>query len=158
MATQNDNVMQDSAAQPSVRDTIGRKAEELRDQALGKAQDYAEMGKEKATGALDSMARLLDNTAGSIDESLGDTVGGYVHRAADAINEFADSLRDKDVEELLSEARDMVKRHPAIAIGAAAAAGFLIARVLRSGGSEELEAEAGLDPAAPDAGDIDIAR
>lgn len=158
MATQNDSLTDDVKTQPTVRETIGRKAEELRDQALEKAQDYATVGKEKATGALDSVARLLDSTAGQLDDNVGADVGNYVHRAADALNDFAESLRNKDVEELLSDARDVVKKHPAIAIGAAAAVGFLLARVVKSGRQDEMAAETGSTPeAAPSARDIDVA-
>lgn len=158
MATQNDSMTDGREAPAGVRETIGRKAEELREQALGKAQDYAAMGKDKATGALDNVARVLDETAGTLDDSLGADVGRYVHRAADAINDFAESLRNKEVDDLIADARDAVKRHPAIAIGAAAAVGFLLARVIKSSaGENEMDVQVNLDPAAPpSANDIDV--
>ncbi len=46
---------------------------------------------------------------------------------------FADTLRAKDVDELVAEARDFVKKSPAVAIGAAAAVGFVLARMVKSG-------------------------
>lgn len=145
------------AAPASVRETLTRKAEDLRDQALGKAQEYASMGKEKATGALDSMAKIVGETAGTLDDKLGVNVGGYVQKAADAINDFAETLRGKDVEDLIDDARDAVKRHPAIAIGAAAAVGFLLARVMKSSASDAPDVETSLDTAAPpSANDINV--
>ena len=144
------NAAQASSA-GTVRETISRKAGDLREQALGKAQEYASRGKDKATGALDSVAKLVGETAGTLDDRLGVDVGGYVHKAADAISEFAENLRSKDVDDLIESARDAVKRHPAIAIGAAAAVGFLLARVAKSAGADTGGNAA---PRAPSANDI----
>lgn len=122
-----------------VRDTVKAKfaeqKEALRGQARTKARDYAEQGKGKATETLEGISRFFDETAASVDKELGPDIGDYVHRAADAVAGFTDSLKDKDVDELLNDAREAVRRNPALAIGAAAAVGFVLVRLLKSAGS-----------------------
>ncbi len=76
MATQEDSMTEPKMDTESMRETISRKAEELRDQAVGKAQEYAGKGKDKASGALENVARFFDDTAGSLDDRLGSEIGG----------------------------------------------------------------------------------
>lgn len=121
-----------------LRDKASAKAADLKGQASDKAREYADQGKERAAAGLDSVARMISDSASQIDDKLGAAYGDYARKAGDAVAEFSASLRDKDVEELLDDARDLVRRSPAIAIGAAAAAGFVIARIVKAG-SEALE-------------------
>lgn len=110
--------------------------DELRGQASDKARDLAQAGKERATSALDSLVQTVEDAAAEIDEKLGSQYGDYARRAAEGIGNFSDSFRDKDVDELFNDARELVKRSPAVAIGAAAALGFVVARLARSSVSE----------------------
>lgn len=121
----------------SVKDKLAKHGGELRGQAEAKAREYAEQGKEKATGALDGVSRFFDDTANTLDDQLGAGLGDYVHRAADAVAGFTETLKQKDVEELLTDARDAVRRNPALAIGAAAAVGFVLVRLIKSAASAE---------------------
>lgn len=125
-----------------IREKAQAKADEFRAQATDKARDFAEQGKSRASDALGEIARLLGENATQIDDKVGSQYGDYARRAADYVAGTADTLRDKDVDDLIEDARDLVRRSPGIAIGAAATAGFLIARIIKSG-SEALEANAG---------------
>ena len=109
------------------------RASEWSAQAVDHARDYAEQGKEKASGALGSVARLIDDNAAQIDDRLGAHYGDYARRASAFVSDAADNLREKDVEELLDDAREFVRRSPRIAMAAAAATGFLAARVVKAG-------------------------
>jgi ElaB/YqjD/DUF883 family membrane-anchored ribosome-binding protein len=131
-----------------LRDKASAKAADIKGQAGDKAREYAEEGKARASAGLDSVARMIGDSANTIDEKLGAAYGDYARKAGDAVADFSASLREKEVEELLEDARDLVRRSPAIAIGAAAAAGFVIARIVKAG-SEALDATA--KAAEPDA-------
>lgn len=106
--------------------------EELRGQAGDKARDLAQAGKDRATDALDSLVQTVEDAAAEIDDKLGSQYGDYARRAADYIGNFSDSFRDKDVDDLFNDARELVKKSPAVAIGAAAAVGFVVARLARA--------------------------
>jgi ElaB/YqjD/DUF883 family membrane-anchored ribosome-binding protein len=98
-----------------------------------KAKAAAEDGKTRAGGALDELATMLRDAAGSVDEKVGDQYGQYARSAADAVANFSQSLQSKQVDDLIDEAREFVKKSPAIAIGTAAAIGFVLARVIKAG-------------------------
>lgn len=106
--------------------------DELRGQANDRARELAQTGKDRATSALDSLVQTVEDAASEIDEKLGSQYGDYARRAAEHIGGFTDSFRDKDIDDLFNDARDFVKKSPAVAIGAAAALGFVVARLARS--------------------------
>lgn len=149
-----------SGLRSAVKDKLAQQGGELRDQAQAKAREYAEQGRNKATEKLDGVSRFFDDTARALDDQLGPELGGYVHRAADALASFTETLKQKDVNELMDDAREAVRRNPAIAIGAAAAVGFVLMRLIKSAAPQEGEATQSRSPAArnkPGAGDIDVA-
>lgn len=108
-------------------------ASKLFGQAGDKARSFADTGKERATGALDEFSTLMRDAATSVDEKLGEQYGAYARSAADQISGFAESLRGKQVDDLLDDAREFVKKSPAVAVGVAAGVGFVLARLLKSG-------------------------
>lgn len=118
---------------PGIADTIKDEAGKLGGQAADKARGFAAEGKDRASGALDEFAKMMSDAAGTVDEKLGDQYGHYARSAAGAVSGFAETLRNKEVDDLLDDARDFVKKSPVMAIGAAAAIGFVLARIIKSG-------------------------
>jgi len=108
------------------------RVDELRGQATDRARELAQTGKDRAASTLDSLVQTVEDAASEIDEKLGSQYGDYARRAAEHIGSFTDSFRDKDIDSLFNDARDFVKKSPAVAIGAAAALGFVVARLARS--------------------------
>lgn len=108
-------------------------ASKLGSQAAERARAFAGEGKERATGALDELARLMQNAAADVDTKLGAEYGRYARSAADGIQGFAESLRGKEVDDLIADAGALVRKSPAIAVGTAAAVGFVLARLIKSG-------------------------
>jgi hypothetical protein len=125
---------------------IKEKSAALRDQASGKAREYAVDGKIRAADALGEFSQAVTESALTIDEKLGVEYGDYARRAADAVSGFADTLRNKDVDELLDDARAIVRKSPVIAIGTAAAVGFALVRLVKAGMAEGQEGRAGKAP------------
>jgi ElaB/YqjD/DUF883 family membrane-anchored ribosome-binding protein len=108
-------------------------ASKLGTQAAEQARTFAGQGKDRATTALDDVARMFQNAADDVDAKIGAEYGKYARSAADTITGFADSLRGKEVDELLDQAGELVRKSPAIAVGTAAAVGFVLARLIKSG-------------------------
>jgi ElaB/YqjD/DUF883 family membrane-anchored ribosome-binding protein len=108
-------------------------ADSLKQQASSRVRDLAEDGKSRATGALDDLSRVVAEAADSIDERLGAQYGAYARQAADAVSGFAETVRGKDVDELYDDVRSVVRKSPAVAIGLAAAVGFALVRLVKSG-------------------------
>ena len=100
------------------------------------ASRAAEMGR-KAAAAIDdrreSLARGIDSAASTLHEKAESLPGGgrissAAHSTAEAMEKTADYLRDQDLEAMLSDVRDVVKKHPGATLLTAAAVGFLLAR------------------------------
>ncbi len=105
----------------------------FKSQASDSVKDTASKGKAKASEAMSGISGKIRETAETIDESLGEKYGGFARNAADSIDEFADTLDKKDVDDIVEDTRNFVRKSPALAIGAAAAVGFLLTRLIRAG-------------------------
>ena len=112
-----------------VRDQVSS----LRGQAGDKLRTMADDGKGRATTLLDDIAGIIEDAAQSIDERLGGDYGDYAHRASTAVSGFAGRVRDRSVDDIIDDTRDIVRRSPAVAVAAAAVVGFALMRVVRTG-------------------------
>ena len=110
--------------------------EEIKSQAAKMARETAATAKTKTSTAIDGLAKLISETAQTVDSKLGPQYGDYARQAANAVAGAAKTLDEKDVDQLLTEARDFVRKSPAVAIGAAAVAGYVLMRLAR-GSSDE---------------------
>lgn len=112
-----------------VRDQVSN----LRDQATGKAREFAEGGKDRTTQLLDDLSEIIHDAARSIDDRLGDQYGEYAHKAGDAVAGLAGNLREKSLEDLVEGTRSIVCKSPAVTVGTAALLGFVLVRLVKSG-------------------------
>jgi hypothetical protein len=128
-----DHVADEAAAgTPASNSRIADEIGKLRGQASEKAFAFASQGKDRASNALEELAKVVNDAAATVDDKVGSDYGDYARRAADAVSGAAASLRDKDVEALYEDARAFVSKSPAVAIGAAIVIGFAVARLARS--------------------------
>lgn len=107
------------------------KGDDWASEAKTKAGELAVEGKARASDALNSLGRVVDENAGVIDEKLGPKYGDYARSASKSLQNTAAKLDQKSVEELGEDARELVRKSPAAAVGLAALAGFLLARLFR---------------------------
>lgn len=105
----------------------------LRGQATDRARGFADDGKARATSLLDDLGEVIDEAAQAVDRKFGADYADYAHRASGAVSGFADSIRAKTVEDLIDDTRNFVRKSPAVAIGIAAVAGFLLVRLIKTG-------------------------
>ena len=105
----------------------------FKDQAGGKARDAANRGKDRAAEAMGGIGTIIRESAETIDDKVGKQYGDYARTAADTVDGFADKVDGQDIDALVEDARQFIRKSPAVAIGAAAAIGFVLARVIRSG-------------------------
>lgn len=117
-----------SAAQ-SLKDGASKLAREATD----RARDYVAEGKNRAGSALDEMSKLMGDAATTVDDKLGAQYGQYARSAAEGIASFSESLKGKEIEDLMADAQGFVRKSPAVAIGIAAALGFVVARLVKAG-------------------------
>ncbi|HTM95591.1 MAG TPA: hypothetical protein VL100_07225 [Croceibacterium sp.] len=97
-----------------------------------KSKELAVEGKARASDALAQLGKAVSDNAGQIDERFGTQYGDYARSASRSMQETAARLDAKSLDELGDEAREFVRKSPGLAIGIAAVAGYMIARVFRS--------------------------
>ena len=120
----------------NVKSKVKSGIDDFKAQATDSVRAAATKGKDRATEAVDSISKLIRDSAGTIDDNVGQQYGDYARSAADMVEDFAGKMDAKDVDALAEDARLFVRKSPAIAIGAAAAIGFVLARLVRSGGKD----------------------
>ena len=76
-----------------------------------------------------SAAAGLDTVASNMHHG-GDRVASAAHGAADAVSHGAGYLRDNDVQTMMGDRVDVIRRNPGPALLGAAAFGFLLGRAL----------------------------
>lgn len=118
-----------AGAKQALRDNVAKG----REQATDKARVYAEDGKAKATDALGQLSQMLNDAASQVDEKLGAQYGQYARAAADRVQGFSSVIDEKSVDDLIADARELVRKSPAVAVGVAAGVGFVVARLLTAG-------------------------
>lgn len=101
------------------------------------ARDAASTGKDKASSTLSDVSAMVEDVASTLDAKVGAQYGDYARKAADAVSGLAETLKSKEIDDLLADARNFVRQRPAVAIGAAAALGFVLTRIVRAGDDKE---------------------
>lgn len=124
------------------REQMGARGEEflgearaMGDQARERATELAYEGKARASSALASLGQIVEDNATTIDEKLGAKYGDYARQAARTMNETAAKIEAKELAELGEDAKEFVRKSPGLAIGLAAAAGFLVSRLFKKSDS-----------------------
>jgi ElaB/YqjD/DUF883 family membrane-anchored ribosome-binding protein len=111
-------------------------AKDLAGQAKVRASDLAVEGKAKTSDAIASLGQIVADNAGTIDEKLGAKYGDYARTAARTMQETAAKIEAKDINELGDDAKQFVRKSPAMALGIAAVFGFLVSRLFKGGSNE----------------------
>jgi hypothetical protein len=101
------------------------------EQAKDRASELALEGKAKTTEALKGLSKLVNENAPALDEKLGLKYGDYARSAARSMDSAADRLEAKDLAELGEDAKEFVRKSPGLAVGMAAVAGFMLARLFK---------------------------
>ena len=116
-----------------IADRIRDGREQLATQAGHKARGLVSQGLERTAETLANVSKMVGDTADGIEERLGPEYGDYARRAAGAIENVANTIAEKDPDELLEDTRNFVRNSPGIALAGAAVVGFVVARLIKSG-------------------------
>lgn len=121
-------------AAEQVRET----ARDLTGQAKQKARAKGEEQKARATDEIQMLATALHEAGSKLDrEDMAS--GGFIHAAAERLDDLSTRLDRRDVDGLIREGRQWARRHPTAFLGSAVAAGFLASRFLKASADDEAE-------------------
>ena len=122
-----------------IADRLRSGREQFASQAGDRARGLVTQGLERTSEALANVSRMVGDTAAGIEERLGPEYGDYARRAAGAIENVANTIAEKDPDELIDDTRTFVRNSPGIALAGAAVVGFVVARLIKSGLGESSE-------------------
>ena len=122
-----------SGSSQGLADRFRSGREQLASQTGDRARGLVTQGLERTSEALANVSRMVGDTASGIDERLGSEYGDYARRAAGAIENAANTLAEKDPDELIEDTRNFVRNSPGVALAGAAVVGFVVARLLKTG-------------------------
>ena len=132
-----DKPSSDTSGAQSTKKTTVEKVKEHASTLVGEATDAARNaaneGKNKASEALETVSKVVENAAQMVEDKVGPTYGNYARKAATGVSSFAESLQNKDIDELIDDTRNFVRKQPIIAVGAALAIGFALTRLIKLG-------------------------
>jgi len=111
--------------------------EQISNQAGERARGFVTQGLERTSEALANVSKMIGDTAGGIDERLGEEYGDYARRAAGSIENVANQIASKDPDELIEDTRNFVRNSPGMALAGAAVVGFVVARLFKTGLSKD---------------------
>ena len=103
--------------------------------------------KTRATEALGSVAAAVRQSSQPLRDNNQGMLADYAGKAADQLERLSTRLGERDLSELMDEAKRFARRQPALFVGAAFAAGVLAARFLKSSpdGQRRLSSSEALD-------------
>ncbi len=117
----------------SLADRFRSGREKFASEAGDRARGLVGQGLERTAETLANVSKMVGDTADGIEERLGPEYGDYARRAASAIENVANTIAEKDPDELLEDTRSFVRNSPGIALAGAAVVGFVVARLIKSG-------------------------
>lgn len=113
------------------RDDAKARSEDWAVEAKVKGRELADTGKTKASEGLTALSRVIDENASTLDEKLGAKYGDYARNASRSLQENAQRLNDRSIDELADDGREAIRKSPVAAVGIAAVVGFFFARLFR---------------------------
>lgn len=126
-----------------VRDTVQEKSQEAMhkakstaNKAAGEAQTMLAGQKREAARQLHGLATSLRKTGEHLETRDQGTFANYSHEVADQIDRASGYLQERDLNELVDDAKSFARSQPELFIGGAFTVGLLAARFLRSSSPE----------------------
>lgn len=130
------NNRESSADVSTGRGAAARMTRNIADTAQDAKETLNQIGRKTADrldNSRQSTANVLERTATSL-HSGAEQMSEFTHSAAERLQNTADYLREADLDRMIKDVQEFVKRYPGRSLAAAAIAGFLIARGLRRPG------------------------
>lgn len=116
-----------------IRGMLATATTKAKDEAGTRARGLVSQGLTSSSAALGNVASIIEDTVEQIGERLGPQYADYARTASQTVNRYASTLQNKDPDELVDDARELVRKSPGVALAGAAIIGFGLVRLLKAG-------------------------
>jgi ElaB/YqjD/DUF883 family membrane-anchored ribosome-binding protein len=110
---------------------LGSAAKDMAGQATDKVKEAVSERKNAGADYVTSLAETIRRAGREFDNDL-PIAGKYIRKAASQVDNFADSVRTGDFNDLVRNSQSFARRQPTAFLGIAALAGFAAVRFLKS--------------------------
>lgn len=128
----NNSTSQSSAGTGEAKERVRQTADEVKDAAQHQVEGLFNQQKEAAAEQAEKLSTVFRKMAEEFDAQDQSYFSGYANNIARCTDSLSQRLREKDLASLMVQVQEYSRRQPAVFIGGAVAAGFLLARFLRS--------------------------
>jgi len=121
----------------ALKDDVG----DIANAAVQRGRHFLDSAREQATGYVDrrkeNVAQSVADFATSLREATSSfddrpNIRAFVDSAAEGLDQFADSIRERSVEDIFNDVEEVVRHRPAAVAAVTVAIGFLTARFIKS--------------------------
>jgi hypothetical protein len=149
MASQEHDSGATSAARPqqpqsetseATRDAVHRVREEaaaVAGHAKDRARAFLDGQKDAAADHIESVSQTLHETVDRLREKSPGALSDYAERAVQGVDSLAATLREQDVRSMVRSVENLARRQPALFVAGSVAAGFALARFLKSSSRQQ---------------------
>lgn len=112
-------------------DRLKQKVSSFGEQASERVRNMADQQKRMGAERVGSIARAVRSAAGNLEGEM-PAAAEFIEDAARRLEQTAGDLRDRSVDDILSDVTAFARRQPALFFGGALLAGFVLSRFLKS--------------------------
>jgi|GEM_PF-1690229 len=133
-ATAESHAPQATAKARETGEHVRHEAQRLTEEAKAKGRSILRDQQHFFAAQIGHVAQALHQTAHQLGEQDQDqsALAHYTNQAADGLEQFSHSLRDREFSSVIGQVEDFARRQPIAFIGSAAVLGFLASRFLKS--------------------------
>lgn len=150
----NDQIPGNGGESPRTQGTKSRlkqTASEVTERATQKGKQKLEQGKNVAADQAERLSQAVERAAEQFDDD--GTLTGYAHKLAGGMQSFAETLRNRSIDDIASEVQGLARRNPTAFILGSLVVGVAIGRFLKASPQRRSfagESNAGFDDATGD--------
>lgn len=126
-------------AASDVKSSARQASQEAKQQAKQQATETLDQNRERAAEELDKIAHAARAAASELDEQQEEGLSNYVADMAQGIGSLANSLRQKNMDDLIQDAKQMARDNPALFLAGSVAIGFGLTRFAKASGHRSEE-------------------
>ncbi len=118
----------------SAAEQTQKQASAVAEQVTSQARDIAEEQKAAGADQIGGVAHAMDAAAGELQRQM-PMAAGYIEDVARQLDTMASTLRERSVDDMLSNVADYARKQPVLFFAGAVAAGFALSRFAKSSGN-----------------------
>lgn len=131
------------AAAEDAKREMGETTEKVARQVKDQVRANATGQKDAAARQMEGFAHALETASGDLRQRGQDFAAQYVDQAAGGLSRASDAVRERDLDDLIGTVEDFARRQPVAFLGGALAAGFGLARLMKSSADRRRSSGAG---------------